>query len=188
MRKTFESFKGNCLNTPDDEAVYCIAYGSNLNEERMKSRCPDAEVYGTSVIHGYRLLFKHSQTGAYATIEQDANCSVPVLIYRMTPEDENRLDRFEGYPKYYYKREFFLPVWNLKRNRRKYRRVCMAYIMWENRLLGEPSMDYYRLLDDGYKRWGFNKEWLARGLEDSIGCKPAERWLKKYDKERDEQK
>ena len=119
------------LVRPENEEVYCIAYGSNLNEARMRQRCPGAEVFGTSVIVGYRMLFKQSMTGAYATIEQDANSCVPVLIYRMTAADEARLDRFEGYPKYYYKREFFLPVWNLKGHRLKKRRTCIAYIMHE---------------------------------------------------------
>ena len=100
--------KGFTLYHPQDSEVYCIAYGSNLNEERMKKRCPKAEPFGTSVIYGYRLLFKQSRTGAYATIEQDANCKVPVVIYRMTPSDEAKLDRFEGTPRYYRKQEFLL--------------------------------------------------------------------------------
>ena len=94
-------WKGFQLIRQEDNEVFCIAYGSNLDEARMKKRCPSAEVFGTSVIGGYRLLFKQSMTGAYATIEQDANCCVPVVIYRITAEDELKLDRFEGYPKYY---------------------------------------------------------------------------------------
>ena len=106
-------WKGFQLIRQEDNEVFCIAYGSNLDEARMKKRCPSAEVFGTSVIGGYRLLFKQSMTGAYATIEQDANGCVPVVIYRITAEDELKLDRFEGYPKYYYKRDFLLPVWGL---------------------------------------------------------------------------
>ena len=166
-----------------DEEIYCLAYGSNLSVDRMKARCPDAEVFGTSEIPGYRLLFKKSQTGSYATIEQDANCSVPVLVYRISEEDEMLLDRCEGYPKYYYKREFFLPVRNLKGRRLRNRRTCYAYIMHENRFLGEPSREYYGLLDKGYERWGFNKEWLTRALEDTLGYNAAGKWLEKYEKE-----
>ena len=161
------------LVAPADEEVHCIAYGSNLSVARMKSRCPGAEVIGTSMLGGYRLLFKKSMTGFYATIEQDANCCVPVVIYRMTAEDEARLDRFEGYPKYYYKREFLLPVWSLKGRRLKKRRECIAYIMHEKRLLGEPTQGYYRLLDEGYEYWGFEKTYLENGLKSSIGNKAA---------------
>ena len=179
-----EFLRSFTLVRPENEEVFCIAYGSNLSEARMRQRCPGAEAFGTSVIVGYRMLFKQSMTGAYATIEQDANSCVPVLIYRMTAADEARLDRFEGYPKYYYKREFFQPVWNLKGHRLKKRRTCIAYIMHEHRLLGEPSTDYFRLLDDGYDRWGFDKEALDAALENSIGYKQAAAWIRTYEKER----
>ena len=62
---------------------YVLAYGSNLNLERMKRRCPSCKVVGTAELPGYRLLFKKSKTGAFATIEQDANWTVPAVVYRM---------------------------------------------------------------------------------------------------------
>lgn len=170
----------------ENEEVYCIAYGSSLNEERMKKRCPKAEVFGTSMIYGYRLLFKQSMTGAYATIEQDANCCVPVLIYKMTADDEQRLDRFEGYPKYYYKRDFLLPVWGLNGRKKKLRRNCIAYIMHEYRILSEPGEEYFDLLDCGYERWGFDKGCLVRAMEDSIGKEAATQWLAEYYDKEDE--
>ena len=58
-------------------SIFYLAYGSNLSLERMMGRCPDAQVVGTTKIPGYRLLFKKSGSGFYATIEQDANCFVP---------------------------------------------------------------------------------------------------------------
>ena len=165
-----------------EEEVFCIAYGSNLDEERMKGRCPGCEVFGTSVIPGYRLLFKRSGTGYYATIEQDANCEVPCVVYRMTCDDEARLDRFEGCPRYYYKREFLLPVWGLNGRRRRNRRYCIAYILHEDRELGYPTEEYYSLLDEGYGRWGFDKGWLHKALSDSMGEKHAAAWLKQYER------
>lgn len=55
---------------------FYLAYGSNLDMERMGRRCPYAVPVGVTEIYGYRLLFKKSKTGSYATIEQDANESV----------------------------------------------------------------------------------------------------------------
>ena len=49
---------------------YYIAYGSNLNVQQMKFRCPGAKVVGTSVIRNYELLYKGSKTGSYLTIEK----------------------------------------------------------------------------------------------------------------------
>ena len=47
------------------EKRYYIAYGSNLNIPQMRMRCPGARIIGTSVVEGYRLLFKGSRTGSY---------------------------------------------------------------------------------------------------------------------------
>lgn len=172
--------KGMKLWKPIDDDSFIVAYGSNLSEERMKTRCPSAEVYGTSVIHGYRMLFKQSCTGAYATIEQDANSQIPVVIYRVTAEDEAKLDRFEGYPRYYRKQEFLLPVWARNGKKRKNRTSCIAYIMHEYRLLGEPPVEYFSLLDHGYSRWRFDHEILFKAMDDSIGKKASAEWLKQY--------
>lgn len=166
-----------------EETVYCAAYGSNLYGERMKARCPGAVPFGTSVIIGYRLLFKQSMTGAYATIEQDANCCVPVAIYRMTTDDEARLDRFEGCPKYYRKQEFLLSVRGMDGRKQRIRKNCIAYIMREHRQLGMPTEEYFRLLEQGYGEWGFDMDPLFRGLEDSIGTTQARKWLEQLYKE-----
>ena len=82
---------------------YYIAYGSNLSVEQMKHRTPDAKIVGTAVLCGWRLLFK-----SYATIEPKEGRKVPVLVWEISDADEASLDRYEGYPTYYYKRE--LPV------------------------------------------------------------------------------
>ena len=163
-------------------AIYYLAYGSNLSLERMAKRCPDAIAAGISKIPGYRLLFKKSGSGFYATIEQDANCFVPTLVYKISEFDEALLNRYEGYPKFYYKRYFQLAVKTLRGGRLKGNKQCMAYVLHEERQLGEPSMEYYRLLDEGYARWGFDVEILDKGLSDSIGVKPAKDYLAKFQK------
>ena len=56
----------------------------------------------------------------------------------------------------------------------------MAYVMHEERLLGEPGMDYFQLLDDGYVTWGFDTTLLDKALSDSIGGKAARQYLKTY--------
>lgn len=161
--------------------TFYLAYGSNLSIERMRGRCPDAEVIGRAQIPGYRLLFKKSQSGFYATIEQDANCAVPVLVYMISDYDEALLDRCEGYPRHYYKRYFQLPIHTLdgRRSRGKIRK-CMAYVLHEDRLLGKPAMEYFDLLHEGYEKWGFDASILQKALADSIGSRNAKKYLKEY--------
>ncbi len=80
---------------------YYAAYGSNLNLGQMALRCPGAKPLGTAWLHGWRLLFKGSKTGAYLTIERCEGSKVPVGIWTITDHDEKSLDRYEGYPDYY---------------------------------------------------------------------------------------
>ena len=137
-----------------------IAYGSNMDEENMDYRCADATLVGTSKVYGYRLLFKGSQSGFYATIEKDEGSYVPVLIWEISDEDERHLDFYEGYPRFYYKK-------NLRVEIKGKKRWAMVYIMDEKRKLGHPKSYYYGLLDKAYDRFGFDKKILRKALVDS---------------------
>lgn len=74
----------------------------------MRRRCPDAELVGAGIVKDYELLFKGSGSGSYATIEEKARDKVPVLVWRISASDEEALDRYEGFPTFYYKTQ--LPV------------------------------------------------------------------------------
>ena len=82
-----------------------IAYGSNLNVRQMKTRCPNAKILGTAKMKGWELLFKGSKSGSYLTIEKKENGIVPVVIWEVSESDEKALDRYEGYPTFYYKKD-----------------------------------------------------------------------------------
>ena len=84
---------------------YYIAYGSNLSIEQMKVRTPDAVIVGTGLLKDWRLLFRQ-----FATIKKCKGYSVPVLIWKISPQDEKNLDRYEGYPKFYIKRNLKIDV------------------------------------------------------------------------------
>ena len=97
-----------------------------------------ARIIGPSVIEGYRLLFKGSRTGSYLTIEPQEGASVPVAAWAVTEEDEAALDRYEGFPSFYYKKEMELPLKGIKTGKVRLRKV-FVYIMHEDRPLGLPS-------------------------------------------------
>ena len=93
---------------------YYLAYGSNLNVQQMRYRCPDATIFGTAEILDYQLLFKGSMTGSYLTIEKKEGSTVPVAVWEVSERDERNLDAYEGCPNFYYKTEIELPVKILK--------------------------------------------------------------------------
>ena len=145
---------------------YYIAYGSNLNIRQMRMRCPSAKIVGTSEIPDYRLLFKGSMTGAYLTIEQEKGSSVPVAVWSVTEDDERALDRYEGFPRFYYKAEMTLPIRGILSGKERIRRV-FVYIMHEDRPLRIPCDYYMMICRAGYRAFGFDEEKLFEALRHS---------------------
>lgn len=144
---------------------YYIAYGSNLNVRQMMERCPLAKIKGVSEIPDYELLFKGSKTGSYLTIEPRKNSKVPVAIWTITEEDEKALDRYEGFPTFYYKKEMKLPVTFLSGETRNI--DAFAYIMHENRKIGMPAFYYVETCLEGYQIFGFDQKHLIKALKKS---------------------
>ena len=139
---------------------YYIAYGSNLNIRQMRYRCPGAKPIGISAIPDYELLYKGSKTGAYLTIEPKDGSLVPIAVWEVTADDEKRLDIYEGYPKFYYKKEVRLPIRLASGKIRKV--TAFVYIMHEERSIAIPSMTYIRTCEEGYRNFGFDVKYLDR--------------------------
>lgn len=148
------------------EMRYYLAYGSNLNLDQMQYRCPKATPIGTAVIKGYELLFKGSKTGSYLTIEKNENEYVPVGVWEVNEAEERRLDIYEGYPTFYYKKDIEVWLRDWDGNRRKIN--AFVYIMHEDRPLGEPSLYYVRTCAEGYRSFGFKLGHLRKALEKSV--------------------
>ena len=146
---------------------YYIAYGSNLNIPQMQVRCPGARVIGTSAIEDYELLFKGSKTGSYLTIEPKAGATVPVAVWEVSEQNEAALDRYEGFPTFYYKAEMVLPITGIRTGKVRRRRV-FVYIMHEERHLGLPHASYMAVCREGYRAFGFNQRLLTEAVQRSV--------------------
>ena len=146
---------------------YYIAYGSNLNVRQMRARCPDAVPYGIADLVDWRLLFRGSKTGAYLTVERAPGSHVPVAVWRVSERDELCLDRYEGYPAFYYKADLELPVESLRTGKIRKTRAFI-YIMHEDRPLGVPSRHYVSTCAEGYRNFGFDINILADAYERSM--------------------
>ena len=130
-----------------------VAYGSNMDLAQMAHRCPQAEFMGKGTMKDWRLLFKGSQTGSYATIERKEGYTGPVLLWQISKADEGRLDIYEGFPDFYYKQRVEVETEHgLEKG--------MAYIMHEERQLGTPTARYYDVLERAYEAFGFDLQIL----------------------------
>ncbi|GAA2964204.1 AIG2-like family protein [Actinokineospora diospyrosa] len=92
-----------CLLTPHGVArlsgvpLYA-AYGSNMDPGQMLQRAPHSPMAGTGWLVGWRLTFGGEDLGwegALATIVEDPDSQVFVVLYDVT-DDEKNLDRWEG--------------------------------------------------------------------------------------------
>ena len=125
---------------------FYLAYGSNLNVKQMQFRCPDARIVGTAEIPNYQLLFK--------------GCTVPAAVWSVSERDELALDRYEGYPHFYYKTELELPLAETGK-----KLTAFVYIMHEERKLGIPTSAYIRTCVDGYRQFGFDLKHLRKAMD-----------------------
>lgn len=152
-----------------------VAYGSNLNFEQMKYRCPTAKLYDTGIIEGYELQFKGEPTCAFATIAPKENASVPVAVWEIQPRDEMALDRYEGYPSHYFKQNVPVQLGGEEVG-------AMVYIMNLKRQFGMPSPHYYQAVLEGYHDCGLDTDVLDQAVKDS-----AQNFYKSYSRRSQQQ-
>ena len=137
-----------------------IAYGSNLSVSQMAFRCPEAKIVGTAVLKDWKLVFR-----THADIEPCKGSEVPVLIWSISPADERSLDRYEGYPSYYIKKDLEVTVLETGETV-----TAMVYLMTKGRKAAvPPAKYYYDIIAEGYERFGFNKAVLEKALREVSG-------------------
>lgn len=136
--------------------LYC-AYGSNMDLEQMRYRCPNSKVVSTSCIEDYRLQFNQ-----HATIVKDKGAKTPVVLWEIAPQDWKSLDRYEGYPSYYRKE-----LMNVKVGGRE--RASLVYIMnTPDFAISPPALTYLEGIKRGCKQHGIDTEYLDKAYADSI--------------------
>ena len=80
-----------------------FAYGSNMDRQQMKSRCPGAVPCGVAELKNYK--FALDEVG-YATVIPCTGYSVKGVIWEISDVNECSLDRYEGVSLGCYKKEY----------------------------------------------------------------------------------
>lgn len=150
---------------PTMESKLYLAYGSNLNLRQMAHRCPGAELLGYTYLENTRLIYRGSLSGYYLSIEDAAGCRVPCGVFRITPQDERNLDRYEGYPNFYGKVTYKgLPLYAIDGTLRPGSIDAMAYRLPCSSPAGLPIPYYIRICREGYLDFGFDPAYLDQAL------------------------
>ncbi len=125
-----------------------MAYGSNMNQEQMKNRCPYAVYKGLIKLPKWRLVFK-----GVADCIPDAKKSTPIALWEITNDCEERLDRYEGFPRLYRKEHF----------KNSKGQTFMMYVM-NRHDIAEPPQHYFECIQQGYKDCGADETYLNEAL------------------------
>ena len=137
-----------------------FAYGSNLDSAQMRRRCPSARLVGAAILDGYRLGFagrSASWGGGVATVVRDREGRVPGLVWAVSADDLERLDRCEGHPFAYRRKRLLVDTGEARR-----RRVHVYVKNDAEQAL--PTEAYLGVIWRAYRRHGFDEQGLSLAL------------------------
>jgi len=138
------------------------AYGSNLNIRQMSVRCPAATLVAAGVIDGHELQFKGYSENAVATIAEKSGSFVPVAVWDIGPDDELSLDRYEGFPRLYQKKDVCIKMENGQEI------MAMTYTIDPALSFGVPSFAYCEAIREGYEDCGLDVSILSAAVTNSV--------------------
>lgn len=135
-----------------------FAYGSNLDLDQMRARCPGSRLVGPAALPNHRLAFAGFSPrwgGGVATIVPQKEGVLFGALYELEPEDVERLDGFEGCPKSYRRcRKVIL-------DDRARKRVAYVYVKTTANP-SPPSPSYFNQISRAYRAFGFDRSALRR--------------------------
>lgn len=133
-----------------------VAYGSNMNLKQMAYRCPHSKVVGKGKLYGWQLVF-NIHLDVIET--NDINDEVPVVLWDIDERDWDNLDRYEGYPHYYIRRNVLVMTEDEEIVE------GIVYVMTDNRKgVALPFKSYFNTVLTGYKENGINTDVLYKAL------------------------
>lgn len=144
-----------------DDALWYFAYGSNMQRATFVERrgmCPRRSVSGR--LHGYRLTFDlpvgPGERGV-ANLAVDAAATTYGVLYLLTTEDFDRLDRTEGVDKSYYGRVGVEVI-----DRDEQRIDAWTYVSPHGKPGRRPSARYLGLLLEGAAEHDLPDEYVCQ--------------------------
>jgi gamma-glutamylcyclotransferase (GGCT)/AIG2-like uncharacterized protein YtfP len=121
-----------------------FAYGTNLSQARIKSRCPSAIKYATGILKNHKLIF--NSRGVASIIASDES-EVHGLIYDIPDSQITSLDNYEGVPKHYTKQRFLIETDNEEVD-------CLIYVATDYEP-GKPRDEHFDIIMQAMDELGF---------------------------------
>ena len=131
-----------------------FAYGSNLNHFQMKRRCKDSIFLKKINLKNFRLTFRSRYRAA--DIEPKKNSIVPGALFKISKNDEKKLDVYEDYPILY--KKYYFTYYGTK---------VMTYTMTKKTSFTFPTVRYLNIVKRGYTDCNLDKKFLKKALTSS---------------------
>ena len=143
--------------------MYYFAYGSNLNHAQMAERCKGSKFIKRALLKDYRFVYDSyagHREGAVANIVQAIGSEVWGALYEISKENLRELDKYEGYPTAYQRKEFEVQDDDGHLIR------AIAYYR-TGKTEGKPSKGYELIVSDGAEDCELPREYISRILKRS---------------------
>lgn len=130
-----------------------FAYGSNMDEEQMTKRCPEAELIGKGRLYEYHFIIN---SRGVASIVNKRGSFIEGLLWRITSGDEKALDYYEGVSSnFYVKKEITV---DSHQNDETY--SALTYIASESSI-GQPRSGYLERIITAAEKHEFDSKYLV---------------------------
>jgi len=145
-----------------DNKILYFAYGSNLNHEQMKRRCPDSKFISRAVLKNYKLVYDGygpHRHGAVANMVPQVGEAVWGGLFELSQKDLDNLDRFEGYPSVYDRKEILV-----ENDENDIIEKVFTYYK-KPEAIGNPSQEYQDIIVKGAEECGLPQDYIDKILK-----------------------
>jgi gamma-glutamylcyclotransferase (GGCT)/AIG2-like uncharacterized protein YtfP len=137
-------------------SVYYFAYGSNMNKDQMSKRCPDAKFICTLKLPDYKFTL---DCAGVATIIETKKHYVQGILWLITEDDMDNLDRYEGISSGCYKKEYIhIPEMHKEVVHSEF---MLVYVSLRSIVLENKRPDYMDEILKAAKDWDFDQEYIV---------------------------
>lgn len=152
--------------------VFYFAYGSNTNKKQIFERLG----YTVSLGNGYADNFEFSfdeniNKNVYANIRNKKNSKLFGHLYRLTEEQMNILDYYEGSPYVYKKININVYIFGEKIK-------AFTYVMTKTKNTNKiPSKKYFNVVSNGYCERDLPLKQLGDVVHENICIRYVKKWI-----------
>lgn len=153
--------------------MFYFAYGSNMNWEQMRQRCPSACVVGIALLPDHRLAFTRKsmkrKCGVADAVQEDGR-KLWGVVYKIDDHDLSRLDNCEGYKagqseSAYCRRECLV----LLDGHEKQPLIVWAYFANRQPNPPLPNAEYKELILSGARYWHLPEDYIRELEQIEVG-------------------